>query len=157
MEFRERVGMSFSWQGASGRWYVFDVARAKRVWEPLGGIYMFVKPGDQPTMEAGGPVCLFLAATDSFAESLHRHDIWGAANALGASEVHLLEIADGAKRAQVEQDLLKSHTPVLNRQLRMTQPAQPTQAAQAAAHPTFGGPIVSHGPVAGGGQLRAAM
>jgi hypothetical protein len=108
--------MSFSWQGASGRWYEFDVARAKRAWEPLGGLYMFVKPGDLPTMEAGGPICLYLAQTASFAESLARHDAWGAAQSLGAAEIHLLVVSDPAKRAAIEQDIYKSHTPILNRQ-----------------------------------------
>lgn len=116
--------MIFSWQGASGRWYEFDVARAKRAWEAVGGVYMFVKPGDYPTMEAGGPVCLFMASTANFAESLHRHDVWGSAQALGAAEVHLMEIADASKRVGVEQDLLKSHTPVLNRQQMKMAPQQ---------------------------------
>lgn len=108
--------MSFSWQGASGRWYEFEVARAKRAWEPVGGLYMFVKPGDLPTMEAGGPTCLYLAQTASFAESLARHDAWGAAQSLGAAEIHLLVVHDPAKRALIEQDIWKSHTPILNRQ-----------------------------------------
>ena len=75
--------MMFSWQGASGRWYEFDVARSRRAWEPTGGIYMFVKPGDYPTMEAGGPVALYIAQTASFADSLARHEVWAAAQALG--------------------------------------------------------------------------
>lgn len=108
--------MSFSWQGASGRWYEFDVARSKRAWEPVGGIYMFVKPGDLPTMEAGGPTCLYLAHTASFAESLARHDVWGAAQSLGAAEIHLYLIEDPARRAAIEQDIYKAHTPILNRQ-----------------------------------------
>ncbi len=105
----------FSWQGASGRWYDFDVARSKRAWEPVGGVYMFVKPGDYPTMEAGGPVSLFAASTHSFHESLGRHDMWGAAQALGAAEIHLIVVADPSKRIFIEQDLLKSQTPILNR------------------------------------------
>lgn len=107
---------SFSWQGASGHWYEFDVARSKRAWEPVGGIYMFVKPGDLPTMEAGGPVCLYIAQTASFAESLARHDVWGAAQALGAAEIHLLPVADARRRAEIEQDIYRSHTPILARQ-----------------------------------------
>jgi hypothetical protein len=107
--------MIFSWQGASGVWYEFDVAKSKRAWEAVGGVYMFVKPGDYPTMEAGGPVSLYIAATESFAESLHRHDVWGAAQALGAAEIHLLEVADPQKRRSVAQDLLNSQTPILNR------------------------------------------
>jgi hypothetical protein len=106
----------FSWQGASGCWYPFDVARAKRAWDPSGGIYMFVKPGDYPTYEAGGPICLYIAQTHSFAESLARHEVWGAAQALGAAEIHLLPIADPRRRAEVEQDLFKSHKPLLSRQ-----------------------------------------
>lgn len=107
--------MKFSWQGASGRWYEFDVARSKRAWEPDGGIYMFVKPGDYPTMEAGGPVCLYLAQTASFAESLARHEAWAPAQALGAAEIHLIAIPDQAQRVMMEQDLLKAQTPILNR------------------------------------------
>jgi hypothetical protein len=107
--------MMFSWQGASGRWYEFDVARSRRAWEPTGGIYMFVKPGDYPTMEAGGPVALYIAQTASFADSLARHEVWAAAQALGAGEIHLVDEPDQAKRVMIEQDLLKSQTPILNR------------------------------------------
>lgn len=128
--------MSFSWQGASGRWYEFDVARAKRAWEPVGGIYMFVKPGDLPTMEAGGPICLFMAQTANFSESLARHDVWGAAQSLGAAEIHLLVINDPQKRAVIEQDLFKSHTPVLNRQ--SARPATPQMGAVSPQQPYRG-------------------
>ncbi|MES1158368.1 MAG: hypothetical protein ABUL42_00590 [Terricaulis silvestris] len=109
--------MSFSWQGASGRWYEFDVARAKRVWEPFGGIYMFVKPGDPPTNEAGGPVALLIAQTHDFAQALARHEMWPAAQQLGAGEVHLLVIENPELRKQVEKDLLAAQTPILNRQM----------------------------------------
>ena len=108
--------MIFSWQGESRRWYDFDVARSRRAWEPKGGIYMFVKPGDYPTMEAGGPVALYVAATHSFEQALARHGSWGAAQALGAAEIHLLEISDPARRAAIEHDLLRSQTPILNRE-----------------------------------------
>ena len=114
--------MHFSWQGASKTWYEFEVVRSKRMWEPKGGIYMFVKPGDYPTMEAGGPVALFVGQTASFADALGRHAMWAAAQALGAGEIHLLEIPDTAKRAAVEHDLLRSHTPLLNRQAQQQQP-----------------------------------
>ena len=107
--------MIFSWQGESRRWYDFDVARSKRAWEPRPGIYIFVKPGDYPTMEAGGPVALYVAQTTSFSDSLARHSMWGAAQALGAAEIHLLEIPDPSRRAQIEHDLLRSQTPILNR------------------------------------------
>lgn len=107
--------MTFSWQGASGRWYEFDVARSKRQWLPVGGVYIFVKPGDYPTMEAGGPVALYVAQTASFADSLARHDAWAAAQALGAAEIHLVEVPDPARRAAIENDLLRSQTPILNR------------------------------------------
>jgi hypothetical protein len=109
--------LSFSWQGASGRWYEFDVARAKRAWEQEGGVYLFVKPGDSPTMEAGGPVALYLARTHDFAAALARHDMWAAAQQLGAAEIHLITIHDERTRAAVEQDLLEAQTPILNRQM----------------------------------------
>lgn len=109
--------VSFSWQGASGRWYEFDVARAARTWEEAGGLYMFVKPHDQREHEWGGPVCLLIAQTDDFSRALARHDMWQAAQNLGAAEVHLLSIADAATRARVEQDLLKAQTPILNRNM----------------------------------------
>jgi len=109
--------MSFSWQGVSGKWYEFNVARAKRAWEPTGGVYMFVKPGDMPTMEAGGPIVLFLGVTDNFAEALARHDMWAAAQQLGAGEIHLLDVRDIAAREKAGRDILEAHTPVLNRQM----------------------------------------
>lgn len=106
--------MSFSWQGASGQWYEFDVARSRRAWEEVGGLYMFVKPGDLPTMEAGGPICLFMGQTHSLADALARNEMWGGAQALGAGEIHLLIETDGAKRARAFEDLLKAQRPVLN-------------------------------------------
>lgn len=108
--------MSFSWQGNSGRWYEFDVARAKRVWEPTAGIYVFVKPGDLPTLEAGGPVPLYIAGTSSFIDALSRNDMWGAAQQLGAAEIHLMAVPDERERARIEADLLGAHMPILNRQ-----------------------------------------
>lgn len=109
--------MSYSWQGASGRWYEFDVARAKRVWEPIGGIYMFVKPGEAQHLEGFGPVILFLAKTDSFAAALATHNMWAAAQQLGAAEIHMIHVEDGPLRMQVEKDLIDAHTPILNRQM----------------------------------------
>lgn len=112
--------MSFSWQGASGTWYEFDVARARRAWEEVGGLYMFVKPGDLPTMEAGGPICLFLAQTPSMADALARNEMWAGAQALGAGEIHLLVEQDSTKRARMFEDLLKAQRPVLNASMQRT-------------------------------------
>ncbi len=109
--------MSFSWQGASGRWYEMDVVRAKRAWDATGGVYMFVKPGDGHMMEAGGPVSLYVASTHSFEEALSRHEMWQPAQQLGAAEIHLIAVADDALRAKVEKDLLDAQTPILNRQM----------------------------------------
>ena len=110
--------MSYSWQGGSGRWYEFEVARAARAWEPIGGVYMFVKPHHQNEMQWGGPICLFLAKTHDFSEALARHNMWQAAQHLGAGEVHLLTVADDALRTQVERDLLEAQMPILNRQMK---------------------------------------
>lgn len=112
---RQGSAVSFSWQGASGAWYEFDVARAKRAWEPVGGVYMFVKPGDYPTMEAGGPVALYIAAAESLERALSRNDMWGQAEQLGAAEIHLLVVHDDAERARVLADLVEAHVPLLNK------------------------------------------
>lgn len=108
--------MSYSWQGASGRWYEFETARAARAWEPVGGVYMFVKPHNPQERDWGGPICLLVAATDDFSLALRAHTMWQAASHLGAQEVHLLTIPDAALRAQVEKDLLEAQQPILNRQ-----------------------------------------
>lgn len=108
---------TYSWQGACGRWYEFDVARAKRDWEPVGGIYMFVKPHNQPSQDWGGPITLFIASTDDFSTALARHDMWQAAQNLGAAEIHLLTIKDPQTRARVEKDLLEAQGPILNRKM----------------------------------------
>jgi hypothetical protein len=112
------VTSTWSWQGASGRWYEFDIARARRQWPPVGGVYMFVKPGDYPLMEAHGPVALYVAQTHSFADALSAHHYWAGAEALGAREIHLVEIPDPAQRAAVEGDLIRAQTPILNRDAR---------------------------------------
>ena len=110
--------MGYSWQGASGRWYEFDVAKAKRAWDATGGIYMFVKPNDCPTGEWGGPICLYLGGTPDFAMALRSHNMWAAADQLGAREVHILVIPDEKLRAKVESDLLEAQAPLLNRQMK---------------------------------------
>jgi hypothetical protein len=108
---------TYNWQGASGRWYEFEIARAKRPWEPVGGIYMFVKPHDQPSLDWGGPISLYAAKTDDFSTSLARHDMWQAAENLGAKEIHLLIVKDDVTRARVEADILEAQTPILNRKM----------------------------------------
>lgn len=108
---------SYSWQGASGRWYEFDVARAARAWDAVGGLYMFVKPHDA-TQDWGGPISLFAARTDNFAQTLARHDMWQAAENLGAKEIHLLVVRDHERRAEIERDILEAQAPILNRSLR---------------------------------------
>lgn len=112
------VGSIWSWQGASGRWYEFDVARARRQWLPVGGVYAFVKPGDYPLMEAHGPVALYVAQTASFADALGQHQYWAAAEALGAREIHLMAVDDPIQRAVIESDLIRAQTPLLNRDAR---------------------------------------
>ncbi len=109
---------TFHWQGASGRWYEFEIARAQRAWDPVGGVYMFVKPHDQPALDWGGPTPLFIASTDDFSIALARHDMWAAAEQQGAREIHLLIVKDPASRKDVEKDILDAQTPILNRTLR---------------------------------------
>jgi hypothetical protein len=108
---------TYSWQGASGRWYEFEIARAQRAWDPTGGIYMFVKPQEQPSLDWGGPISLFIAKTEDFSRTLARHDMWQAAENLGAREIHLLVIKDDQTRARVEKDLLEAQVPILNRNM----------------------------------------
>ncbi len=108
---------TYSWQGASGRWYEFDVAKAARAWDPVGGVYMFVKPHDG-AHDWGGPITLFAAQTHDFSVALARHDMWQAAENLGAREIHLLVVRDGERRAEIERDILEAQAPILNRNLR---------------------------------------
>ncbi len=110
---------TYNWQGASGRWYEFEIVRAARVWEPVGGVYMFVKPHDQPTHDWGGPITLFAGKTEDLAKSLARHDMWAAAENLGAKEIHILVVKDDQTRERVEKDLLDAQRPILNRQQAM--------------------------------------
>jgi hypothetical protein len=108
---------TFNWQGNSGRWFEFEIARAQRAWEPVGGIYMFVKPHDQPSLDWGGPICLFAAQCADFSVTLARHDMWQAAENLGAKEIHLLTIKDGQTRERVLKDILDAQAPILNRNM----------------------------------------
>lgn len=108
---------TYNWQGASGRWYEFEIARAQRTWEPQGGVYLFVKPPEQPSQDWGGPICLFVARTPDFSQTLARHDMWQAAENLGAREIHLLVIKDDQTRQRVEKDLLEAQAPILNRNM----------------------------------------
>lgn len=108
---------TYSWQGACGRWYEFEVARTQRVWEPVGGLYMFVKPHESSALQWGGPIALFLGATDDFSVALARHEMWQAAENLGAKEIHLLAIKEAQTRERVEKNLLEAQAPILNRTL----------------------------------------
>jgi hypothetical protein len=108
---------TYNWQGAGGRWYQFEIVRARRAWEPVGGVYMFVKPHDQPSLDWGGPITLYVAKTDDFSTALARHDMWQAAENLGAREIHLLVVKDPEARARVERDLIDAQSPILNRKM----------------------------------------
>lgn len=108
---------TYSWQGACGRWHEFEVARQARDWEPIGGLYMFVKPHEGSAVLWGGPIALFLGKTDDFSVALARHDMWQAAETLGAREIHLLAIKDAQTRERVEKSLLEAQKPILNRNL----------------------------------------
>ena len=107
---------TYLWQGACGRWYEFEIARAQRNWDPVGGVYMFVKPHDN-SFDWGGPISLFIANTDDFSRTLTRHDMWQAAENLGAKEIHLLVIKDAGTRERVTKDLLEAQAPILNRNM----------------------------------------
>lgn len=109
---------TYNWQGESGRWYEMEIARAQRAWEPVGGVYMFVKPQEHPSSDWGGPICVFVAQTDDFSQALGQNDMWQAAHNLGAREIHLVTIKDSADRTNVETDLLSAQRPILNRTLR---------------------------------------
>ena len=108
---------TFSWQGASNRWYEFEIVRAQRAWEPVGGVYMFVKPPEHPTQDWGGPISLFIGRCDDFSTTLARHEMWRAAENLGAREIHMLTIKDPQTRARVETDLIEAQGPILNRNM----------------------------------------
>ncbi len=108
---------TYQWQGASGRWYEFEIARAQRAWDPVGGLYMFVKPHEPNVYEWGGPISLFIAKTHDFSTTLARHEMWQAAENLGAREIHLLVVKDDQTRVQVEKDLLEAQMPILNRNM----------------------------------------
>ena len=110
-------GNTYNWQGACGRWYEFEVARAQRDWDPIGGIYMFVKPHDSQEAQFGGPICLFIGKTDDFSTTLARHDMWQAAENLGAREIHLIVIKHDETRGRVMKDLLEAQCPILNKSL----------------------------------------
>jgi hypothetical protein len=83
----------------------------------VGGIYMFVKPQEHVSQDWGGPICLFAARTHDFSITLQRHDMWQAAENLGAREIHLLVIKDDQTRARVEKDILEAQAPILNRNM----------------------------------------
>jgi hypothetical protein len=108
---------TFNWQGGSGRWFEFEIARAQRAWEPIGGVYLFVKPHDQPSQDWGGPICVYAAHTNDLSVSLARHDMWHAAENLGAREIHLITIKDEQTRERVLQDILEAQAPILNRNM----------------------------------------
>lgn len=110
--------MSYNWQGASGCWYEFEVVSAARAWEDVGGVYLFVKPHNKADREWGGPICLFLAGTDSFEQALSGNTLWRSAQHLGAQEVHLLRVSEPRQREQIIRDLLEAQVPILNRQQR---------------------------------------
>ncbi len=108
-------GGNYNWQGACGRWYEFEIVRAQRDWDRVGGVYMFVKPHDGS--QFGGPICLFIGKTDDFSQSLARHDMWQAAENLGAREIHLITIKHDETRGRVMKDLLEAQCPILNKSM----------------------------------------
>ena len=62
-------------------------------------------------------ICLFAAQCADFSTTLARHDMWQAAENLGAKEIHLLTIKDGQTRERVLNDILGAQAPILNRNM----------------------------------------
>jgi hypothetical protein len=60
---------------------------------------------------------VYAAHTNDLSVSLARHDMWHAAENLGAREIHLITIKDEQTRERVLQDILEAQAPILNRNM----------------------------------------
>ena len=97
------------WQGASGNNYVFDLLERGNVPSNAAGLYIFVRATQNAYFAE------YIGQAGNLNTRLSGHEIWPAAQARGASQVHLMAWSGGeVARKNVESDLIARWNPPLN-------------------------------------------
>ncbi len=104
-----------TWTGKTGTAYQFYLHPLGTEFKPLGGVYIFCRPGQPGHMEA-----LYIGETQSFYDRLNaspmNHDGYKRARLAQASHVAVLIAADATLRLRIETDLRHGVNPICNRQ-----------------------------------------
>lgn len=98
------------WRGESGRLYRFKVTLTRKGIPDHGGIYIFVRRSFGFFLEA-----VYVGKATNFRSRLFGHEKFArAVFDFGATERHVLRIADEDDRAAVEEDLIRALKPPMN-------------------------------------------
>ena len=101
-----------SWTSAAGVRLDFEVGSTLTDWNPVPGVYMFVRHS------VGDPVALYVGKTDSFKDRLcAAHHKLTAAHVLGMTHIWAKVVNDARVRADLERALIQDLTPCLNEML----------------------------------------
>ncbi len=104
----------WSWRGARGNLYPFDVRQPFDAFPRGGGVYVFAVRPRGADLDHMVRAALYVGSTPALAEALEGHPQWREALVLGASEVHVLAIRNPTIRAYVAGDLEAGLEPTLN-------------------------------------------
>jgi hypothetical protein len=100
------------WQGASGNWYVHTVFSLWSVPVLFAANYMFVARGSDGRCRA-----IYIGQSSKFYSRFATHEKFWPAVFAGSNEVHVHLLADSDQaRFNIETDLRRGHSPVLNEQ-----------------------------------------
>ncbi len=98
------------WKGESGRRYRFNITLTDKGLPSDGGVYVFVR-----RRFAFFLTPLYAGKAASLKRRLIRHEKWGAAWwSNGATERHVMKIANENDRRRVEEDLVRELHPIMN-------------------------------------------
>lgn len=81
-------------------------------WNDVPGVYLFVRIDQREQRYAP----LYVGQTTSLAARLPGHERWHEAERLGATQVHAKVIQAPGDRARLEENLIRTFNPPLNRQ-----------------------------------------
>lgn len=100
-----------SWPLGNGKTLEFDIYTHDTSWNQVAGLYIFAHLINSTEWKA-----IYVGQADAFSTRIPNHEKWDLARLHGATHVHALVVPQSANRDILEQLLIASLRPPLNKQ-----------------------------------------
>ncbi|KAF0165588.1 MAG: hypothetical protein FD157_1215 [Rhodocyclaceae bacterium] len=95
-------------KGQSGHMYPFQVFPFEAKFNPVSAVYIFLRDN----------VALYIGKAKDLSNRMSNHHKEDQAKRLGANRIAVLQVGTEAERDRIERDLIMSHQPTCNEQLK---------------------------------------